>query len=119
MRMTKKEFFDLVIQVHTSIIKTLPPNLQKALQEVLIIVQDNPENDDEKLLGLYDGIPLSDRGVDNMPLLPDKIYIYRIPLLHLCRNRSQLRREIRATIIHELGHLLGFDDDELETMGLD
>ncbi|MCX7679386.1 MAG: metallopeptidase family protein [Spirochaetes bacterium] len=117
--MSKRQFYELVSRVYESIIESLPTSLKHEARNVLIIVQDNPENVDEDIVGLYDGTPLSERGIDNQPIVPDRIYIYRIPLLNMCENRTQLCKEVRDTIIHELGHFFGFDDNELKKMGLE
>ncbi len=120
MNISREKFHTLVTEVYGLVIESLPANLKEAALGVLIIAEDIPPDwPEDELLGLYDGIPLSERGIDNQPLVPDRIFIYRIPLMRMCRNLSQLRREIRATIIHELGHYFGFDEDELEHMGLD
>ncbi len=120
MNISRDTFYELVCEIYESVVESLPTDLKEAARSVLIIAEDLPPDwPEDELLGLYDGIPLSERGIDNQPLVPDRIFIYRIPLMGMCRNLSQLRREIRATIIHELGHYFGFDEDELEQMGLD
>ncbi|HNX58285.1 MAG TPA: metallopeptidase family protein, partial [Spirochaetota bacterium] len=73
-------------------------------------------NDDT--LGLYEGIPLSESTVID-PAIPGRIIIYRIPLMESCTGIRSLRKEIRITILHELGHHIGFDEDELAVRGLD
>ena len=71
----------------------------------------DPDND--LLFGLYQGVALPDRGFDYGNELPDRVVIYRLPLLEACRDRRELHREIRDTVIHELGHYFGFDDEDL------
>lgn len=110
----------MVTEIYGSVVESLPANLKEAARGVLIIAEDLPPDwPEDELLGLYDGTPLPERGIDNQPLVPDRIYLYRIPLMQMCDNLRQLRKEIRATIIHELGHYFGFDEDELARMGLD
>ncbi len=120
MNISRKKFYELVTEISGSVIESLSPTLQEAARHVLIITEDlPPDRPEDELFGLYDGIPLPERGIDNQPLVPDRIFIYRIPLTRMCTAMPHLRREIRATIIHELGHYFGFDEDELVRMGLD
>jgi predicted Zn-dependent protease with MMP-like domain len=93
----------------------LPPHLAEALRNVAVIVEDeNPEDPD--LLGLYHGVPLTERGdVAGMP--PDTISIYRIPLEESFPDPDELRDEIRITVLHELAHYFGIDEDRLEELG--
>lgn len=95
----------------------LPPHIAEALDNVAVVVEDeNPEDPD--LLGLYHGVPLPERG-DVAGLLPDKISIYRIPLEESFPDPFELRKEIRITVLHELGHYFGLDEDRLEELGYD
>ena len=93
----------------------LPPHLADALRNLAVIVEDeNPEDPD--LLGLYHGVPLTERGdVAGMP--PDTISIYRIPLEESFPDPEELRDEIRITVLHELAHYFGIDEDRLEELG--
>jgi len=93
----------------------LPPHLAGALQNLAVVVEDeNPEDPD--LLGLYHGVPLTERG-DVAGLPPDTIYIYRIPLEESFPDPDELRDEIRITVLHELAHYFGIDEDRLEELG--
>ena len=95
----------------------LPPHLAAALRNVAVVVEDeNPEDPD--LFGLYQGVPLPERG-DDVGLLPDKISIYRIPLEECFPDPGDLREEIRITVLHELAHYFGLDEDRLEELGYD
>ena len=95
----------------------LPPHIAKALENVAVVVEDeNPEEPD--LLGLYHGVPLPERG-DMAGSLPDTISIYRIPLEESFPDPDELREEIRITVLHELGHYFGLDEDRLEELGYD
>ena len=95
----------------------LPPHIAKALENVAVVVEDeNPEEPD--LLGLYHGVPLPERG-DMAGSLPDTISIYRIPLEESFPDPNELREEIRITVLHELGHYFGLDEDRLEELGYD
>ena len=94
---------------------SLPPELARALQNVAVVVEhENPEDPD--LFGLYEGIPLPERG-DDAGALPDRIAIYRRPLEEEFPDPADLEREIRVTVLHELGHYFGLDEDRLEELG--
>ena len=93
----------------------LPVELADALRNVAVIVED--ENaDDPDLFGLYQGVPLPERG-DGAGLLPDKISIYRLPLEESFDDPDELREEIRTTVLHELAHYFGIDEDRLTELG--
>ncbi len=95
----------------------LPPNLASALTNVAVIVEDeNP--DDPDLFGLYQGVPLPERG-DMAGMPPDTISIYRIPLEDSFPDPEELREEIRITVLHELAHYFGLDEDRLAELGYD
>jgi predicted Zn-dependent protease with MMP-like domain len=93
----------------------LPANLASALRNIAIVVEDeNP--DDPDLLGLYHGVPLPERG-DMAGALPDKISIYRLPLEESFPDPADLRDEIRITVLHELAHYFGLDEDRISQLG--
>jgi predicted Zn-dependent protease with MMP-like domain len=95
----------------------LPPHIAAALRNVAVVVEDeNPE--DRDLLGLYHGVPLPERG-DVAGALPDKISIYRIPLEEAFPDPEELREEIRITVLHELAHYFGLDEDRIAELGYD
>jgi predicted Zn-dependent protease with MMP-like domain len=94
---------------------SLPPHLAAALDNVAVVVEDeHPEDPD--LYGLYEGIPLPERG-DMAGSLPDRITIYRLPLEEEFVDPAELEREIRITVLHELGHYFGLDEDRLAELG--
>lgn len=99
----------------------LPAWVVDALENVEILVLDEADDeiDPERrgLLGLYVGLPLPERGADYAGELPDVIYFFRKPHLELNLSPNDLRREIRKTVIHEIGHYFGFDDEKLEELG--
>jgi len=95
----------------------LPPNLAQALRNVAVVVEDE-HPDDPDLFGLYHGVPLPERG-DMSGLLPDKISIYRVPLEENFRDPEELREEIRITVLHELAHYFGLDEDQISELGYD
>ena len=97
---------------------SLPSELREAMSNVEIVVEDeNPEDPD--LLGLYLGIPLVDRGADSYAgVLPDKIAIYRIPLEEeFGDDPAVLEEEIRITVLHEVAHHFGIDEERLSELG--
>ena len=95
----------------------LPPHIAEALENVAVLVEDeNPEDPD--LLGLYHGVPLPERG-DMAGALPDKISIYRIPLEESFADPAELREEIRITVLHELAHYFGLEEDRIAELGYD
>ena len=95
----------------------LPPELARALENVAVVVEDeNPEDPD--LFGLYHGVPLPERGSGYGGQLPDKISVYRLPLEdEFGDDPDELRDEIRITVLHELAHYFGIDEDRLEELG--
>ena len=94
---------------------SLPPELAAALRNVAVVVEDENAEDPD-LFGLYEGVPLPERGND-IGLLPDRIAIYRLPLEDEFDDPLELRREIRITVLHELGHYFGLDEDRLAELG--
>jgi predicted Zn-dependent protease with MMP-like domain len=95
----------------------LPPNLASALTNVAVVVEDeNP--DDPDLYGLYHGVPLPERS-DMAGMPPDTISIYRLPLEESFPDPEELREEIRITVLHELAHYFGLDEDRLAELGYD
>ncbi|MPZ88693.1 MAG: hypothetical protein GEU81_11595 [Nitriliruptorales bacterium] len=93
----------------------LPDTLWDRLDNVAVIVEDaHPEDPD--LLGLYEGIPLTDRW-DYAGVLPDRIAIYRLPLCQMCADEDELVEEVKITVVHELAHHVGIDDHDLHELG--
>jgi predicted Zn-dependent protease with MMP-like domain len=93
----------------------LPDSLWDRLSNVAVIIEDvNPDEPD--LLGLYEGIPQTERW-DYAGVLPDKISVYRLPLCELCRDEAELVEEVKITVVHELAHHLGIDEDALHELG--
>ena len=98
-----------------SALDLIPPDLAKALRNVAVVVEDeNP--DDPDLYGLFEGISLIEGGPD-AGTLPNRIAIYRRPLEEDFPDPLELREEIRITVLHELGHYFGLDEDRLADLG--
>jgi predicted Zn-dependent protease with MMP-like domain len=95
---------------------SLPTQLARALENVAVVVED--ENaDDPDLFGLYHGVPLPERGSQYAGHLPDRISIYRFPLENEFEDPAELEQEIRITVLHELGHYIGIDEDRIAELG--
>ncbi len=95
----------------------IPDELSSLIRNVVVLVEDEPPEDDPGLLGLYDGVALTDRYGDYGLELPDRIFIYRHPLLDMCSTREELVDEVRITVVHEVAHHFGIDDDRLHDLG--
>ena len=105
----------------------LPEEFARRLENVEVVIEDepspqllrslgmNPQRD--TLFGLYQGVPLHRRGNSYGGALPDKISIFYRPLLHACVTPDRLRTQVRRTVIHEIGHFFGLDDDEIRALG--
>ncbi len=94
----------------------IPPGLAQAIDNVVILVADRHPEDPE-LLGLYDGIALTDRDTFYAGALPDTITIYRDSLLEMCDTDEDVVEEVAITVIHEIAHHFGIDDDRLHELG--
>jgi predicted Zn-dependent protease with MMP-like domain len=111
--MSREEFEELVGEA----LDTIPPRLTRLMKNVVIMVEDTPPPQAGVLLGLYEGVPLTERGDSYAGLLPDRITIFRRPLLALCDTRDDLVREVRVTVVHEIAHHFGIDDERLHELG--
>jgi len=104
--------FDDVVR---SALDALPPEIAAGLRNVAVVVEDeNPEDPD--LYGLFEGVPLTEGGPDAGDL-PSRIAIYQQPLQADFQDEHELREEIRITVLHELGHYFGMDEDRLDDLG--
>ncbi|MEB3023779.1 MULTISPECIES: metallopeptidase family protein [Mycolicibacter] len=94
----------------------IPAELAAAIDNVVVLVEDrNPEEPD--LLGLYEGVALTERDSSYAGSLPDTITIYRGALLEMCDSDDEVVDEVRITVIHEIAHHFGIDDDRLHELG--
>ena len=123
-RMSAQEFEDVVGDA----LDRIPADLAEAMDNVVVLVQDEPdpemltsEDYDEAglptLLGLYDGVPLTERDEGWSMVLPDRILIFRGPLERWCTSREELEEEITVTVIHEVAHHFGIPDERLHELG--
>ncbi len=110
------EDFEILV---SEALDTIPPELAALLDNVVIVVEDEAPQDDPELLGLYSGIPLTERGTSYAGVLPDRITIFRRPTLEICDERQDVVEEVRITVVHELAHHFGIDDDRLHELGWD
>ncbi|MCV0333571.1 MULTISPECIES: metallopeptidase family protein [Microbacterium] len=113
MDMDAAAFEELVIDE----LDQLPDDMVEGLENVVFVVEDRPEDGSLDLLGLYDGLALTDRTQYGMGELPDRIVVYREPHLAQCENEQELRDEIHTTLVHEIAHFYGIDDEQLHEMG--
>lgn len=95
----------------------LPDDMLDGLDNVIFVVEDRPEDGSADLLGLYDGVALTERGEYGFGEMPDRIILFREPLTALCETVQQLKDEIRITLVHEIAHFYGMDDHKLHELG--
>jgi predicted Zn-dependent protease with MMP-like domain len=114
MEMEPERFDALVDQA----LDGIPDELASLVRNVVVLVEDEPPEDEpDDLLGLYDGVALTDRDGTLGVELPDRIFIFRGPLLDLCADEAELVEEVRITVVHEVAHHFGIDDDRLHDLG--
>ncbi|GIJ42334.1 hypothetical protein Vwe01_56590 [Micromonospora andamanensis] len=94
----------------------VPEELLALMNNVVILVEDDPPPG-EDLLGLYEGHALTDRGWDYAGVLPDRILIYRNPILRICHSEEDVVDEVAVTVVHEIAHHFGIDDARLHELG--
>jgi predicted Zn-dependent protease with MMP-like domain len=111
--MNAEEFEALVIEE----LDRLPDDMVDGLDNVIFVVEDRPEDGTLDLLGLYDGVAVTERGSYGMGELPDRIIVYREPHLEQCETLDELRDEVHTTPVHEIAHFYGIDDEQLHEMG--
>jgi predicted Zn-dependent protease with MMP-like domain len=124
-----RERFDQVLE---EVLAEMPPLVHELIDKVPLHVEDYPPSDlmerlgvwrRDQLCGLFTGIPLTDKSIEHSGTLPDVVTVYREGILSAARDRrgrvskGRLRREIRITILHELAHYHGLDEDELRQLG--
>jgi predicted Zn-dependent protease with MMP-like domain len=96
----------------------IPDELARLVQNLVVLVEDEPpEGEPDDLLGLYDGVALTERDSTLTMQLPDRIFIFRGPLLDFCRSEAELVEEVRITVVHEIAHHFGIDDHRLHELG--
>jgi predicted Zn-dependent protease with MMP-like domain len=95
----------------------VPEALAGLIDNVVVVVEDR--HPDEDLLGLYDGVPLTERDDYGGLVMPDRITVYRMAICEMCDTLDEVVEEVLVTVVHELAHHFGIDDDELHRLGWD
>ena len=96
---------------------SVPPELGRLMRNVAVVVEDM--GDSPNLLGLYQGVPLTERTTSYAGFLPDRITIYRVPICRRARDFESVVREVRHTVVHEIAHHFGISDERLHALGWD
>lgn len=122
MEVSKKQFERAVERA----LSRIPVEIRRHLKNLAISIEPRPTREllaqmgiptDETLFGVYTGVPLPERSVTDPPLYPDEIVIFREPLQDYCRNIEELETEIEITVVHEIAHFLGIDEERLAELG--
>ncbi|GAA3868983.1 metallopeptidase family protein [Leifsonia kafniensis] len=113
LQLDSDEFERLVIDE----LDLLPDDMVDGLDNLIFVVEDRPEDGTLDVLGLYDGVALTERGQYGFGEMPDRIILYREPLLAICESFDELRDQIHITLVHEIAHFYGIDDDRLHDLG--
>jgi len=111
--MSRERFEDLVGEA----LDEVPPELLDLMDNVVVLVADDAPDGDPELLGLYEGHALTDRGWSYSGVLPDRITIYRNPILRICDSEDDVVEEVAVTVVHEIAHHFGIDDHRLHELG--
>ena len=112
--MSREEFEDAVRDA----LDQIPDELAARMDNVVVLVEDDPPEGEPDLLGVYDGTPLTERGEWwAMGSLPDRITIFRNPTLAICEDRDEVVEEVAVTVVHEIAHHFGIDDARLHELG--
>lgn len=96
---------------------TIPEDLARRIDNVAVVIEDEAPPEDPGLLGLYEGIPLTERDSWYIAAMPDRIRIFRQPILRMCETEADVVREVYITVVHEVAHHFGIDDDKLHDLG--
>jgi predicted Zn-dependent protease with MMP-like domain len=111
--MSRERFEELVADA----LDTVPPELTRLIDNCVVLVEDEAPSDDPDLLGLYDGTPLTERDSHYTMAMPDRITIFRNPTLAMCESEEEVVEEVGITVVHEIAHHFGIDDDRLHELG--
>src|SRR4030066_2544759 len=121
MKLTRKEFEELVVLA----LKRLPKFFKKKMKNVDVALEGQASRElllemglrsPSELLGLYQGVPLDQRGFYYGNVLPDKISLFQIPIESICKTKEEVKEKIREVVIHEVGHYFGLDDERLREL---
>jgi predicted Zn-dependent protease with MMP-like domain len=111
--MSTERFEELVADA----LDTIPEALMSHLDNVVVLLEDDPPDDNPHLLGLYEGIDLTRRGWAYAGALPDRIFIFRNPILEVCDTDDDVIEQVAVTVVHEIAHHFGIDDSKLDELG--
>lgn len=109
----REHFEELVSEA----LDAIPPDLARVLSNCVVLVEDDVPPGSPSLLGLYEGTPLTERGQWYSGVLPDRITVYRLPILSMCATDQDVVDEVRITVIHEVAHHFGIEEDRLHDLG--
>jgi predicted Zn-dependent protease with MMP-like domain len=112
-QLSEAEFDELVGDA----LDRVPSQLTALMDNVVVLVEDEPPPDEDGVLGLYVGTPLTERDSSYTFRPPDQVFVYRGPLLRMCADTDELADEIAVTVVHEIAHHFGIDDDQLHDWG--
>jgi predicted Zn-dependent protease with MMP-like domain len=121
MKLSRREFEELVVLA----LRRLPRFFKRKMKNVDVVVEDRASRDllsemglrsPSELLGLYQGVPLDQRGFYYGNVLPDKITLFQIPIESICQTREEIEERVKEVVIHEVGHYFGLDDDRLREL---
>jgi predicted Zn-dependent protease with MMP-like domain len=124
MKVSVEEFERLVLEA----IAEIPEALRMRLDQIVVDVEPAPRAEDlaeldvddaTELLGLYHGTPLTERSIEAGVQLPDRVTIYQQNIEHMCQSRREIVEQIRTTVLHEIGHFFGMNEDDLFEVGYD
>ena len=115
----KREYFVKVVE---EVLGSLPPEFRSRIRNVAILVEDTPPNQPSPqsgqqkrlLLGLFHGVPTTKKSIFDLPTGPDHIVLYQKNIEAVCSSEAEVREQIRLTVIHELGHYFGMDENQLK-----
>ncbi|MGV8912386.1 MAG: metallopeptidase family protein [Rhodoglobus sp.] len=108
-----KQFEALVVEG----LDALADEIVDGLENVVFVTESRPDDGSLSVLGLYDGVALTERGQYGFGELPDRIILYREPLLAICESLDELKEQIHITLVHEIAHYYGIDDEQLHELG--
>lgn len=111
--LTEEEFEKVVVEE----LDELPDEMVDGLDNVVFVTEDRPADGSLDLFGFYEGVALTERDRYGFGELPDRIVLYREPLLAACEDLDELRDEIHITLVHEIAHYYGIDDEQLHELG--
>ena len=109
----EEQFEALVVEE----LDALADEIVEGLENVVFVTEARPEDGSLSVLGLYDGVALTERGQYGFGELPDRIILFREPLLAVCETLVELREQIHVTLVHEIAHYYGIDDEQLHELG--